>query len=117
MADELNLFNRGPEPPQPPEKDNHRVQRGIVLGCATNLALIVILPFLVYMGLGFFGRLIRPPRGNYFLPSLLGIVLITNGIIIFRAYRRDQRGIVIGFAIAGSLVLLLGSMCWSSGGF
>jgi hypothetical protein len=115
MADELNLSNRGSQPPS--QKDNHRVRTGLLLGCATNLALILILPFLAYTVLGFFSRALRPANGNFlhFLPSVLGMILIANGIIIFRAYRRDQRGIVIGFSIAGSLALLLATMCWSSG--
>lgn len=108
MADELDLSNRGAEPP--PQKEDDPVGTGVLLGCATNLALLIVPPFVAYMAFGFTSRVVS-------LANVLVAVLIANGIVIFSAYRRGRRGIVIGFAIAGSVALLLGTMCWSPRSF
>ena len=105
MSDESNPLRREPEPT--PENERYSIKKGIALGCATNAVLILAVPFF-FLGLSNF------VDGDYLMPALFGAALITNGVIIFRAYRRRDKGIVIGFAIALSLAILLEGMCFSS---
>jgi hypothetical protein len=92
-----------------PEREGLGVGSGIALGCATNLVLAIAVPFLL---LAVFGVL-RISGGTIVAGAYFGILLLVNACVIAFAYRRGEKGVVIGFAIAASLVVLLGSYCWS----
>jgi hypothetical protein len=96
--------------PVEPARKGFGVGSGIALGCASNLVLAIAVPFLL---LAVFGVL-RISGGTNVVGAYLGIVLLVNACVIAFAYRRGEKGVVIGFAIAASLVVLLGSYCWSS---
>ena len=110
MAEDSNPQSQHPAPSAPPEYRKLGVGPGIAIGCAVNLALLVIVPItLIKISGG-----IWTGNGKVTVPEFLAVFLGANAVAIALAARRKQKGLIIGFVIAAALALLLSSPCWSS---
>lgn len=109
MPDTIDPHDQKSTVPVRPERAELGVGPGIAVGCAVNLVLIILVPVLL-LAIG----ILRGSSGKYLASVCLGVLLLANAGVVVVAHRRHEKGIVIGFAIAASLALLLGGLCWSS---